>query len=187
MHTIRIHILEAKYEFLNLLRQPAYALPTIAFPLVFYIFFGKIVMAMLFGAIIVVALFAIGTLFAHVTLTPIQAIELFAVLVSGSIVFCSIGLAIGVFVSPNAAPPIVNMLFLPMSFLSGLWMPIQGLPKAIQSLAHWLPPYHYSQLALRTIGSGNGESSLVHIAALAAFTAIFTAIAYVGFRRGGTS
>src|SRR5215472_2699640 len=37
---IRIHLLEAKYEFLKLLRLPAYSLPTIAFPLLFYIFFG---------------------------------------------------------------------------------------------------------------------------------------------------
>src|SRR5689334_9673380 len=40
MRTLRIHFLEAKYEFLKLLRQPAYALPTLAFPIIFYLFFG---------------------------------------------------------------------------------------------------------------------------------------------------
>jgi ABC-2 type transport system permease protein len=36
----RIYALEAKYDLLKLLRMPAYAVPTIAFPLVFYLLFG---------------------------------------------------------------------------------------------------------------------------------------------------
>ena len=35
-----IYALEAKYEFLKLLRMPMYAIPTLAFPLVFYLLFG---------------------------------------------------------------------------------------------------------------------------------------------------
>jgi len=35
-----IYALEAKYEFLKVLRMPAYAIPTIAFPMLFYVFFG---------------------------------------------------------------------------------------------------------------------------------------------------
>ena len=42
MHTLRIHLLEIKYEFLKALRMPAYALPTLGFPLVFYVFFGLV-------------------------------------------------------------------------------------------------------------------------------------------------
>jgi ABC-2 type transport system permease protein len=36
----RIYALEAKYELLKLLRLPAYVVPTLAFPLVFYLLFG---------------------------------------------------------------------------------------------------------------------------------------------------
>lgn len=36
----RIYALEAKYEFLKLLRMPAYVIPTLTFPLVFYLLFG---------------------------------------------------------------------------------------------------------------------------------------------------
>jgi ABC-2 type transport system permease protein len=36
----RIYALEAKYEFLKLWRLPAYVIPTLTFPLVFYLFFG---------------------------------------------------------------------------------------------------------------------------------------------------
>ena len=36
----RTYVLEAKYEFLKLLRMPGYALPSIAFPAMFYLLFG---------------------------------------------------------------------------------------------------------------------------------------------------
>lgn len=251
MHTLRIHLLEAKYEFLKLLRQPAYALPTIAFPIIFYLFFGigfgkrevqggvqmatyliatygafgvmgaalfgfgvsvaiergqgwlevkrttpmpisayfvaKTAMAMLFGGIIVLLLFATGTLLGNVSLSIGQMLALFGILVSGSIVFCSLGLAVGCFASPNSSAPIVNLIYLPLAFLSGLWIPVWMLPKPIQSLALWLPPYHFSQLALKVVGASRGQSSLFHIGALAAATVLFTSIAYVGFRRGETA
>ncbi len=37
---MRTYLLEIKYEFLKALRMPAYSLPTILFPIVFYVFFG---------------------------------------------------------------------------------------------------------------------------------------------------
>ena len=36
----RTYLLEAKYEFLKQLRMPAYALPAITFPVMFYLLFG---------------------------------------------------------------------------------------------------------------------------------------------------
>src|SRR5215831_14777459 len=36
----RIYVLEARYEFLKLLRLPGYSIPTIAFPVLFYLIFG---------------------------------------------------------------------------------------------------------------------------------------------------
>src|SRR5687768_15694718 len=42
---VRIHLLEIKYEFLKALRMPQYSLPTIFFPIVFYIFFGVMISA----------------------------------------------------------------------------------------------------------------------------------------------
>jgi len=38
--SFRPYALKAKYEFLQLARLPAYALPTLAFPVLFYLFFG---------------------------------------------------------------------------------------------------------------------------------------------------
>lgn len=247
---MRIHIKEAKYEFLKALRLPAYSLPTILFPVLFYTFFGvmfgarqvggvsmakylvatygafgvigaalfgfgvsvaiergrgwleakrttpmpisayffaKMAMAMIFSAIIILLLFTLGMLFAGVSMPFAQAAALFLVLIAGAIPFCAFGLAIATFVSPNAATPIVNCLYLPMGFLSGLWIPVQMLPRGVQKLATILPPYHYSQLALRVIGADRGGSPFVHVLVLVVATMLFLSIAWVGFRRETTA
>ena len=37
---MRSYLLEAKYEFLRLLRTPSFALPSLLFPCLFYVLFG---------------------------------------------------------------------------------------------------------------------------------------------------
>src|ERR1041385_7479265 len=39
---LRTHVLEIKYEFLKALRMPQYSLPTLLFPIIFYIFFSTV-------------------------------------------------------------------------------------------------------------------------------------------------
>lgn len=243
---MRTYLLEIKYEFLKALRMPQYSLPTILFPIVFYIFFGvmfgqrdtgpikmaeyliatygafgvigaslfgfgvsvavergqgwlevkrttpmtigayfvaKLAMAMAFSAIIVVLLMIVAAVLGGVMLAPAQAIALLAVLVCGSITFCALGLALGFICGPNSAAPVVNLVYLPLAFLSGLWVPIAFLPKAVQGFAVWLPPYHFSQLALRVLGGSRGDSVLVHISALVIAAVLFGAVAYAGYRR----
>ena len=64
------------------------------------------------------------------------------------------GLAIGYFAGPNSAPAAINLIYLPMSFCSGLWVPYMFLPKLVRQIALALPPYHLSQLALGMVGAG---------------------------------
>ncbi len=146
-------------------------------------FVAKLAMAMIFSAIIVTLLFLMGMTVGNVVMPFLTMVKLFTVLVLGSITFCAFGLALGFFAGPNSAAPIVNMIYLPMAFISGLWIPIVFLPKSIQQIAVWLPPYHLSQLALRTIGASQGEPLALHAGAMIAATLLFGAIAYIGYRR----
>jgi ABC-2 type transport system permease protein len=146
-------------------------------------FVAKMIMAMLFSVIVVLLLFVMGMTLAGVSLTFVKGLQLFATLIAGSITFCALGLAVGFIAGPSAAAPIVNIIYLPMGFLSGLWIPIQFLPQSVQNLAQFLPPYHYSQLALKVIGASRGGSVAYHLGAMALAAALFSAIAYAGYRR----
>jgi ABC-2 type transport system permease protein len=149
----------------------------------FAYFFAKTVVCMTFSLIIVLILMTLGLLFGGVQLSVLQGVQLAATLVFGSIAFCSMGLAIGYFAGPTSAPAIVNMIYLPLSFASGLWFPIQALPSFLQKMAPFLPPFHLGQLALSVIGADTHGSNLGHWEALAAFTLICLGIARIGFQR----
>lgn len=243
----RAYALEAKYEFLKLWRMPAYAIPSIAFPVMFYALFGlafgagrvtstttmsayliatygafgvigaalfgfgvgvaiergqgwmtlkratpmppmayftaKLVMAALFSAIIVVLLAVLGSSFGGVRFAPATWALLFVTLVLGAIPFGAMGLALGYVCGPNSAPAVVNVIYLPMSFASGLWIPIEVLPPFVRAIAPFLPPYHLGQLALGVIGAGSGTPAWTHVLALAGFTAVGLGVAMWGYRR----
>jgi ABC-2 type transport system permease protein len=146
-------------------------------------FFGRVVSCLVFSFLVFLTLFTLGTLFGGVRLLPSQVIALMATMVIGSIPFCAFGLAIGYFAKPNSAPSIVNMLYLPLSFLSGLWMPISVFPNTLQKLAMWLPPFHFGQLALHVVGFNSQGDVHTHINVLIGFTLLCLGIAMLGFRR----
>jgi ABC-2 type transport system permease protein len=146
-------------------------------------FFAKTFVCMTFSLIIVSLLLTLGLLFGGVQLSALQIAELASTLVAGSITFCAMGMAIGYFAGPSSAPAIVNLIYLPLSFASGLWFPIDILPGFLQKIAPFLPPYHLGQLALGVVGAQTRGSALSHWEALAAFALICFGIARVGYQR----
>lgn len=149
----------------------------------FAYFWAKVITSMVFSAVIVLALFALGVAFGEVRMPASMFAKLFGTLVAGSLPFSAMGLAVGYFTGPNSAPPTINLIYLPMSFCSGLWVPFMFLPKSVQHVALALPPYHLSQLALGVVGAGAHQSSLGHWEVLIAFTMICLGVARIGFQR----
>jgi ABC-2 type transport system permease protein len=239
--TLGVYLREAVYQFWSLARMPAFALPTLLFPAMFYLFFGVLfghgghsayflatygtfgvmgpalfgfgvgiamerehgvlalkrvfplptgayffarwAMSALFALAIVIILSAIALTLGGVSLAPIEWLTLTIVLVAGTLPFCALGLVVGLSVGGQAAPAIINLIYLPMSFLSGLWVPIKFLPHFLQQLAAALPAYHLGQLALASVHMGNGGSLLAHVGYLALFSLICLYAAVRGWRR----
>jgi ABC-2 type transport system permease protein len=241
----RIYALEAKYEFLKQMRLPAYVVPSLAFPLVFYFMFGvalphghgaldvptymlatygafgvmnvslfgfgvgvaiergqgwmlfkraspmppfayftaKLATILLFSLVMASSLFLLGATAGGVRLAPGTWLSLLGTLALGTIPFAAFGLAVACWAGPNSAVAVLNIVSLPSAFGSGMWIPIQMLPPVIRKIALFLPPYHYAQLALRTLGLDRGEAPSLHVAVLAAFTALSLALAWIGYRR----
>lgn len=149
----------------------------------FAYFCAKVITSMAFSATIVLALFALGIAFGGVRMPVTEFAKLFGTLVAGSLPFSAMGLALGYFAGPNSAPPMINLIYLPMSFCSGLWVPFMFLPQVVRHIALVLPPYHLSQLALGVVGAGTHESNMAHWEVLLAFTMICLGVARIGFQR----
>jgi ABC-2 type transport system permease protein len=235
--TLPAYALESKYEFLRVLRTPAFAVPSLLFPPLFYLLFGlisnhgsveaarylfasysvfgvmapslfgfgvgvaierergwlalkrvapmppgayllaKLVMAMLFAAIIYFTLAAMASGLAGVRLHVSQWLSLGVIAVAGALPMCALGLMIGARANAAAAPAFVNLIYLPMSFLSGLWMPLSVLPHFLSQIAPLWPAWHLGQLALMSVGQVPAIGIGSHLAWLAGFTAICFGIA----------
>lgn len=244
--TLAVYLREAAFQFWNVLRTPGFALPTLLFPTIFYLFFGllfghgkggnvatymlatygtfgimapslfgfgvgiamerehgilalkrvspmppmaylfaKAMMAMLFAFVILALLSALGVLFGHVRLAGGQWVMLYLVLILGTLPFCALGLAIGLRAGGQSSPAIINLIYLPMSILSGLWVPLHLFPHWLQAFAQALPAYHLSRLALGIVhmgGSSNGNAA-AHLLYLAGFTSVCLFAALRGWRR----
>jgi len=247
LSSLRCYWLEAKYEFLRLLRTPSFAVPSLVFPALFYLLFGvllggsrqgpemarymlagygvfgimgaglfgfgvtvaserergwltfkralpmppggyllaKMAMATMFAATISAILMLLAIFMAKVSLQPGQWGLLFAINVLGVLPFCAIGLLIGTLVGASAAPAVVNVLYLPMAFLSGLWLPLQVLPGIFAKLAPVWPSYHLGQIALKVVGRDAGGSVLMHMGVLAVVTIALFVLARARLARSG--
>ena len=107
---------------------------------------------------------------------------LLGALLLGTLPFCALGLLIGSLVKGQAAVGIVNLIYLPMSVLSGLWMPLFAFPEFVQKLAVIWPAWHLAQLALGISGQIPGVNVLLHSAVLIGFTLVFLALAALRLR-----
>jgi ABC-2 type transport system permease protein len=145
--------------------------------------FAKCMGAIVFGLIIVTALTVLAVTIGGVSVTSIELVKMFGLSVVGSISFASMGFLLALLVPANAAPGIVNLIYLPMSFLSGLWMPIQYLPHWLQRVAPALPTYHLAQLMLGIFGYANQSSAASHWFGLAGFTMVMLGTSWLIFNR----
>jgi ABC-2 type transport system permease protein len=149
----------------------------------FAYFMAKVILSMTFSAIVVALLLVLGISFGGVRMPLAEMAKLLGTLVAGSLPFSAMGLAIGYFAGPNSAPAAINLIYLPLSFCSGLWVPYVFLPKLVRQIALALPPYHLSQLALGIVGAGRHEPATTHWEVLLAFTLICLGVARIGFQR----
>jgi len=243
-NTLGVYLREAEYQFWGMLRMPGFALPTLLFPTLFYVFFGlifshgqsrdiltymlgtygtfgimapalfgfgvgvamerehgilalkrvapmppmayvfaKVAMSMLFALLIVILLFILGGLFGGVRLPRREWLGLAATLILGTLPFCALGLAVGMRVSGQASAAIINLIYMPMSFLSGLWVPLHFFPHWLRELALALPAYHLAQIGLSIVHMGDGSRFTTHVIYLLVFTIICLRFAQIGWRR----
>ena len=242
---LRIQVLESWYELLRVLRTPAFAIPSLAFPVVFYLLFAvvlpgqwgsyqkaaylfatygvfgvigpalfgfgvglaierekgwlelkrvspmptfvyfvaKISMSLVFAFAVLCLLTLAAVGLGGVRIAPLAWMQLVAILLLGTLPFCAIGLWIGTLVKGQAAVALVNLAYLPMSVLSGLWIPIFAFPAVLQKLAVVWPSWHLAQMALGVVGQVQDVRYAHHAVVMLATTAVFLILAALRLRK----
>lgn len=223
---------------LQLVRIPAYAVPTLLFPSFFFLLFGahavgddpvwitsgfaatavlgvaffqfgvglaiersspweRYVRTLPVGAstrlaaqVLAAVVFAIASASAVVALAgivtadPLPAARYAAFLVAllaGALPFALLGIAIGYLVSPRAAVPVANLVYLPLAVAGSLWSSPADLPESLDRVSRVVPTRTWTEVVAR---SAAGElPPLRNVGILAAWSVLFGAVAAVAYRR----
>ena len=132
---------------------------------------AKVLNALIFSLLSISALIVYGVVAGGIHQGVAVWLNVIVRLLAGSLPFVGLGFAIGYSVGPNAAPAVANLVYLPLAFASGLFMPVSQLPGFVQRLAPYLPSYHYGQLAWSAVGAP-AESLAVSLAWLASIVVL---------------
>ena len=109
--------------------------------------------------------------YGHLRLGAGRMLALSLVSILGALPFCGLGFAVGVVTSAKSAPAFVNLLYLPMIYLSGILFPM---PQSARWLTRISPAWHLAQTARAAIGAANAGAVWIHVAVLAAVTIVCT-------------
>lgn len=119
----------------------------------------------------IVVIFIAGVVLNGVSLSASQWIMSGCWILLGSLPFLGIGVLIGTMRRVETASGVSNLLYMLLAITGGMWMPMEVLPKTIQTIGAWLPAYNYGNGAWEIIRGGAPE--LKNIAILAGYLTIF--------------
>lgn len=143
---------------------------------------AKVLNALAYALLSLVILFAYGVVVGGVRQDASVWLDMTARLLAGSVPFIALGFAIGYLCGPNVAPAVANLVYLPLSFASGLFIPLPQLPAFVRQIAPFLPLYHYAQLGWSAVGA-RSEGLLASLGWLAGYTLVFLVMALRAYRR----
>lgn len=147
---------------------------------------AKVLNALLFGMLTLLVLVAFARVTNSTDLGPGTLATLALRLLLGSLPFVAIGFFFGYLAGPSSAVAVVNLVYLPTAFASGIFVPANQLPDWISALSPYLPLYRYADLAWQTVGYRTGQDVVRDWVYLAVFTVVFFALALWAYRRDTT-
>jgi ABC-2 type transport system permease protein len=144
---------------------------------------SKLVVACLFTLVSITLLVGFALLTTE-TVPVALAWQLPLALLIGVLPFAAMGIVLGLWCSPGAASAIANLIFLPMAFASGLFIPLEHLPTLVRDIAVVLPSYHLGLIAWNVVGAATRSPPVVSVALLILFSAIVLMFGTALYRRG---
>lgn len=143
---------------------------------------SKLVAQMAVQLIVIVVIFLSAGLVHDIQLTAGQWIACGLWLWIGSLPFLALGALLGTLKNANTAIAIGNILQMGLAIVGGLWMPLQALPKWMQSIGEWLPSHRYANGAWNMV-AGHMPASLDFIILVSCGVVFMVLSVYIFNRR----
>jgi ABC-2 type transport system permease protein len=143
--------------------------------------YGKAITGMVLALPPVVALCVAAVAVNGVHLRATQWLVIVPLLWLGAVPFVLLGLAIGFLSSRTTAQPLTLLVYLGLSVVGGLWLPLAALPAPVAAVGRLLPTHAYADLSVRV--AFGAPPSVGDVVLLGAWLAVFTVLAVIGYRR----
>ena len=132
-----------------------------ATPMPFWAYFvAKVVGSLAFCGLILLGTWAVAALGGKVPFDGVRLAQTVLILLAGTVAFSTMGFSLAYWFRPKAASAIGNLVFLPLSFLSGFFFPLDQLPDVLAKVAPYLPTYHFGQLVWSAIAPALAPSMM---------------------------
>jgi ABC-2 type transport system permease protein len=143
---------------------------------------AKMITAVVCSGLTMAFLIPAAMIFGHLYLATGQIVNVVLISMFGVLPFCAIGFFIGTLVSGTASIGIVNLIFFPMLYLSGMFIPLPGI---LEPWARIWPTFHINQILLNSLGVESRIDIRICFLILLGITVIFTYLAARRFARKG--
>lgn len=142
---------------------------------------GKGLAAMVTAVVPVVALCVAAVVVNGVRLDAWQWLAIVSLLWFGALPFAMLGLGMGYLATAQTVQPLNLLVYLGMSVVGGLWLPLDALPGWVAAVGRWLPTHAYADMSWQV--AFGGRPTVRDVLTLAGWMVAFTALAAAGFRR----
>lgn len=112
---------------------------------------ARIMVSVLVVTMAVALVVAVAQAMADITLPALAWARLGAACLMASVAATVMGIALGHLASARTAVPLANLVYLPLAYLGGLWVPPMLMPEAINALSVWMPTRAMGELAWAAI------------------------------------
>lgn len=138
---------------------------------------ARIAVGMGFSALAMALVLVLGKMLGGVVLADSAAwLRLAAITLAAALPATLMGTALGSLASARAAVPLANLVFLPLAYLGGLWMPPQLLPETVAAISVWTPTRAMGELAWAVLDGR--PLPLRYLLVLAGWTALAAVITW---------
>ncbi|MBS4206544.1 ABC transporter permease [Bacillus sp. FJAT-50079] len=134
-------------------------------------FCAKMIGQTMIHVLSILIIFLTGVLVNGVSLSALQWIMSGIWILLASLPFLAMGVLFGMMKRVDTAAGVSNVVYMVLAITGGMWMPMEVLPKTIQSISAWLPAFHFANGAWEII-RGHGPQ-FRNFAVLAAYLLLF--------------
>lgn len=146
-----------------------------------YQWIARSLVSLIFVSLAVALVIVIAHVMTDIQLSAGTWVRLVIVCAMATVTATFMGIALGSVASARAAVPLANLIYLPLAYLGGLWVPPMFMPAAINAVSQWTPTRAMGELSWAAVNGTAWEPR--HLMLLLVWTLVAAAVGGVAQSR----